>query len=257
MAPADGERRLTSAMRWSPGPASDSAMGRGAGADGHGPPQPGAAQRVQLRDHVGEAPGGDLGDDAGPSGRAGPGGRRSTADRTAVMPAPGRAAAAAARAAASALAALGAQPGQQLRPPARRRSRAPPCRCRPPAGRPTPATSRAAPALSSTTSRRAPGSPRSTASTIRAFCSGGPARELRRRRAPEAELRGLDRVAHDPLRARPRRARPSRRAAARPRRRRGSRTCAPCPAARPPRRSAAPPRPRPRRSARGWRPRGW
>ena len=61
----------------------------------------------------------------------------------------------------------------------------------------TPATSSAAPALSRTTSRRMPGSPRRTASVRRAFSSGVPPASLAVGRPLEAERRGIDDVAFD------------------------------------------------------------
>ena len=100
------------------------------------------------------------------------GGRRSTSGRSSrVMPAlPRRPAAERPRRRAP----LRPQPLEQLRRRGRRRSSAPPGRSPRARSSTTPATTSAAPAFSSTTSRRAPGSPRRTASTIRAFSSGVP-----------------------------------------------------------------------------------
>ena len=175
MAPAEGERRLTSAMRWSPGSAS--ATRRPGAAPGPRRPRarsPARAERVELRDDLGPAPRRDLRDDAR-AGMPGPRPRPRRRSRPAagrlLRPAP-RAAAACRRGRLSSAPPLRAQLPEQLDRRAPRRRPGPPCPPRPPARRPRPRPASAAPALSSTTSRRAPGSPRSTPSTSVALCGG-------------------------------------------------------------------------------------
>ena len=155
MAPADGDRRLTSAIRWRPGPASSSAIGRGAGAADDRAGQPGATERVQPGPDVGQAACGDLADHV-PAARV----RSPLRDRHAGAPA---ATSAARRSARSRPSSSDVRPASMVSA-----ARSMPASI---VGT-TPAATSAAPALSSTTSRRAPGSPRSTPSTRAALAAG-------------------------------------------------------------------------------------
>ena len=168
--PAEGDERLISAIRWRPGAARRSAIGRGAGVcqaasmSGPGPAATSARMSARRRAAISSTT----------LVRA----VRLRAGRSAtVMPVPARS-------------------WRRRRPPPRLR---PPRPSAGPRGAPSsssvarpasmvsaarsmpssicstaPPTSSAAAALSSTTSRRAPGSPRRTASVIRAFSSGVP-----------------------------------------------------------------------------------
>ena len=140
-APADGERRLISAMTWVPGRANRSATGRGSGARAAAAAELAQGPAGELRREVGAS---SLGDLAQHRSAAGGGGGPWRGDGHAA-PSPvgsGTQARAWRRARRSAAAPLGDGLRRQLDPLAQVST--------------LPATTSAAPALSATTSRRAP-----------------------------------------------------------------------------------------------------
>ena len=166
-----GEARLSSAIRWRPGAASRSTIGRGGGAARAARKRGRAGRAGELGQDVGATPGRDLLDHvgAGAAGRARRGARARARQPRRSCRRSRRPPAAASR-------------GRVAPPGALRAARSPRPASMVSAARSipssiwptTPATSSAAPALSRTTSRRMPGSPRRTASVIRAFSSGEP-----------------------------------------------------------------------------------